>query len=305
MADTHSQQRVRGLQENGLALGAESNVTSLRFLYLLSTGAENRAKNGGGGGASWTAQALFAWTRTHDEPRKSYTCGYIAAGLLHADMSIIRAPRLRSSGLLAPRHRCSMPASVYSRVGRKRKFPTLSIHFVQPLKRVHFLRFCLSLRATSRTISFSISNSLLVLIICYYRFVWGIFLLSSLKWKWPRPQFLPIESGLTHLSERGIHGYQLQSERRVAVMAAVLFEWEKAVRKVRYKTRTNLLPCRSVQRYFDEGVIAEDCFRQCSRRQGNKWKLRSLSIKMISTLSFVVLWPSVKINWRLAKGEPT
>ena len=38
---------------------------------------------GGGGGASWTAQALFAWTRTHDEPRKSETCGYIAAGLLH------------------------------------------------------------------------------------------------------------------------------------------------------------------------------------------------------------------------------
>ena len=30
--------------------------------------------------ASWTAQALFAWTRTHDEPGKSGTCGYIAAG---------------------------------------------------------------------------------------------------------------------------------------------------------------------------------------------------------------------------------
>ena len=36
---------------------------------------------------SWTAQALFAWTRTHDEHRKSGTCGYIAAGLLHADVS--------------------------------------------------------------------------------------------------------------------------------------------------------------------------------------------------------------------------
>ena len=24
-----------------------------------------------GGGGSWTAQALFAWTRTHDEPWKS------------------------------------------------------------------------------------------------------------------------------------------------------------------------------------------------------------------------------------------
>ena len=40
--------------------------------------------------------------------------------------------RLRGSGLLAPRHRmatvaCSMPASVYLRVARKRKFSTLSI----------------------------------------------------------------------------------------------------------------------------------------------------------------------------------
>ena len=32
--------------------------------------------------ASWTAQALFAWTGTHDEPRKSGSCGYMAAGLL-------------------------------------------------------------------------------------------------------------------------------------------------------------------------------------------------------------------------------
>ena len=36
---------------------------------------------------SWTAQALFAWTRTHDEPGKSETFGYIAAGLLCADVS--------------------------------------------------------------------------------------------------------------------------------------------------------------------------------------------------------------------------
>ena len=42
---------------------------------------------GGGGWASWTAQALFAWTRTHDEPGKSGTFGYIAAGLLCADVS--------------------------------------------------------------------------------------------------------------------------------------------------------------------------------------------------------------------------
>ena len=43
-----------------------------------------------------------------------------------------RTTRLRGSGLLAPRRRmatiaCSMPASVYSRVARKRKFSTLSL----------------------------------------------------------------------------------------------------------------------------------------------------------------------------------
>ena len=47
----------------------------------------------GGGGASWTAQALFAWTMTHEEPGKSGTCGCIAAGLLHSGVSFgHRAP---------------------------------------------------------------------------------------------------------------------------------------------------------------------------------------------------------------------
>ena len=45
------------------------------------------ANTGEGGWASWTAQALFAWTRTNDEPGKSGTFGYIAAGLLCADVS--------------------------------------------------------------------------------------------------------------------------------------------------------------------------------------------------------------------------
>ena len=53
----------------------------------LETGGRDSAKTGEGGWASWTAQALFAWTRTHDEPRKSETFGYIAAGLLCADVS--------------------------------------------------------------------------------------------------------------------------------------------------------------------------------------------------------------------------
>ena len=71
----------------------ESKYKEMRHATL-ETGAENRRKKRGGGGwASWTAQALFAWTRTHDEPGKSGTCGYIAAGLLRADVSFgHRAP---------------------------------------------------------------------------------------------------------------------------------------------------------------------------------------------------------------------
>ena len=53
----------------------------------LEIGGRESAKKKGGGWASWTAQALFAWTKTHDEPGKSGTFGYIAAGLLCADVS--------------------------------------------------------------------------------------------------------------------------------------------------------------------------------------------------------------------------
>ena len=97
---------------------------------------------GGGGGASWTAQALFPWTRTHVKPRRLGKCGYIAAGVLHgalmclpraADVSDPGIVRLRGSGLvlLAPWHRMAtvtslMPASVYSHVARK-KISTLSL----------------------------------------------------------------------------------------------------------------------------------------------------------------------------------
>ena len=52
----------------------------------LETGGRDSAKRGEGGWASWTAQALFAWTRTHDEPGKSGTFDYIAPGLLCADV---------------------------------------------------------------------------------------------------------------------------------------------------------------------------------------------------------------------------
>ena len=56
------------------------------------------------------------------------------SGAHSADVSYPGTARLqlRSSGLLAPWHRmatvaCSMPASVYSRVARKRKLSTLSL----------------------------------------------------------------------------------------------------------------------------------------------------------------------------------
>ena len=55
----------------------------------LEAGGRDSAKAGEGGWASWTAQALFAWTRTHDEPGKSGMFGYIAAGLLCADVSFM------------------------------------------------------------------------------------------------------------------------------------------------------------------------------------------------------------------------
>ena len=58
-------------------------------------GRESAKKKGGGGWASWTAQALFAWTRTHDEPGKSGTFGYIAADLLCADASFTHRALVR------------------------------------------------------------------------------------------------------------------------------------------------------------------------------------------------------------------
>ena len=64
----------------------ESKYKEMRHATL-ETGGWDSAKTGKGGWASWTAQALFAWTRTHDEPGKSGTFGYIAAGLLCADVS--------------------------------------------------------------------------------------------------------------------------------------------------------------------------------------------------------------------------
>ena len=82
----------------------------------------------GGGWASWTAQALFAWTRTNDEPGMSETCDYIAAGLLRSGVTFgHHVPgRFWTVGAKAS-VTCSMPASVYSRVARKRKFSSLSL----------------------------------------------------------------------------------------------------------------------------------------------------------------------------------
>ena len=64
----------------------ESKYKEMRHATL-ETGGRESAKTGEGGWVSWTAQALFTWTRTHDEPRKSWSGSYIAAGLLRADTS--------------------------------------------------------------------------------------------------------------------------------------------------------------------------------------------------------------------------
>ena len=93
------------------------------------------SKNRVGGWASWTAQALFAWTRTHDEPRKSWPGGYIAAGLLR--WRVIRS--LRACAVLdcwreGVAARCLLPCIRALR--EKENFQLF--HFVQPLKMVHF-----------------------------------------------------------------------------------------------------------------------------------------------------------------------
>ena len=141
--------RIAVSRENGrsgvrVVVAKESDVTE----RMIHTGAEQiqgketrnfrdwgpriGEKKGGGGWASWTAQALFAWTRTHDEPRKSGTCGYIAAGLLltcqigaRGACAVLDCWRQGIAWQLTVA--CSMPASVYSRVARKRKFSTLSL----------------------------------------------------------------------------------------------------------------------------------------------------------------------------------
>ena len=72
----------------------------MRHATLEAVGRKSARKRGGG--ASWTAQALFARTRTHGEPRRSGKCGYVDAGLLCTALSCllraalmcpIRAPR--------------------------------------------------------------------------------------------------------------------------------------------------------------------------------------------------------------------
>ena len=136
----------------------ESKYKETRHATLETGGRESAKKKGW---ASWTAQAFFAWTRTHEEPRRSGTCGYIDAGLLRAALISLLCAALtcpiRASGLLAPRHRmatvaCSMPAAVYSHVVRKRKFSTLSLRsavengsfspLARPLQHEHTLFNC-------------------------------------------------------------------------------------------------------------------------------------------------------------------
>ena len=116
------------------------------------TGGRERPK-GGGGGASWTAQPLFAWTRTQDEPRRSGKCGYIAAGLLHAVLTcllraaptcLIRATRACAvldcwrHGIAWQRSPVRCLLLCVRALREKENFQLF--HFVQPLKMVQFLR---------------------------------------------------------------------------------------------------------------------------------------------------------------------
>ena len=75
----------------------ESKYKEIRHATLETGGRESAKKVGWGGGwASWTAQALFAWTRTHDEPRRSGKCGYIVCCAQHWRVCCAQRWRVRS-----------------------------------------------------------------------------------------------------------------------------------------------------------------------------------------------------------------
>ena len=103
----------------------ESKYKEMRHTTL-ETGGRDSEKTGKGGWATWTAQALFAWTRTHDEPRKSWLGKYIAAGRLPTDTSSDhRAPvRFRTVGAKASLHDACFRVLACC---VKRKFSTLSL----------------------------------------------------------------------------------------------------------------------------------------------------------------------------------
>ena len=68
-----------------------------------------------GGVGKLDSQALFAWTRTHDEPGKSETCDYRAAGLVRSGMTFGHRALARFWTVGAKASvACSMPACVYS-----------------------------------------------------------------------------------------------------------------------------------------------------------------------------------------------
>ena len=103
-------------------------------------------EKGWGGWASWTAQALFARTRTHDEPRRSWHCGYTAPGLPHAALTCpIRAPCACAvldcwhNGIAWQRLaiRCLLPC-----IRALREKENFHLFHFQPLKMVHFIQSC-------------------------------------------------------------------------------------------------------------------------------------------------------------------
>ena len=108
----------------------ESKYKEMRHATL-ETGGRDSAKTGEGGWASWTTQALFAWTRTHDEPGKSGTFGYIAAGLLCADVSFTHRALARfwAVGAKASHGNNRLLDACFRVFARcaKRKFSTLSL----------------------------------------------------------------------------------------------------------------------------------------------------------------------------------
>ena len=106
----------------------ESKYKEMRNATLETRGRESAKKKGGGGGQAGQHKLSSLGQGPTMSPGRSETCRYIAAGLLRSGVTFgHHAPTWFWTVGAKASVACSMPASVYSRVARKRKISTLSL----------------------------------------------------------------------------------------------------------------------------------------------------------------------------------